>query len=466
MREPSTVSRPALSPLRLALLSACALLALAGCKSLEPELPAARPDIPQEWAAASPAGASVADLGWRDFFTDARLARVIAQALDNNRDLRVAALNVQRARALYGVQSSERYPGATAGGAITRSAGTTVSTVYSANLAASWELDFFGRIASLTEAALRTFLAQEQAARSVRLALVADVASLWLTLATDRELQRISQATLANQKAAFRLTERRYELGAVSALDLAQARSQVEGARAEVARTAGLVATDLNALRLLVGGTPAPADLPQSFDPAVSGVAPLPAGVPSEVLLRRPDIAQAELALRAANANIGAARAAYFPTISLTGSIGVSSRALDDLFDYNSRAWSFVPSLRLPIFQGQRLDNNLAAVTADRDIALARYEKAVQSGFREVSDALALTGTLRERRAALAAQLAAATRAEAVARLRYEGGRDSFTTLLDAQRTLYATQTALTSVTAAEQINRITLYRVLGGGWK
>ena len=455
-----------------ALACAAPLLWLAACQNLQPALPEARPDIPAAWpvagAAPTEAGKAPYDIGWRDFFRDERLTRLVAQALNNNRDLRVAILNIQRARALYGVQASESRPGTTVGAGLTRSGGGTAPSVatWNATLGVAWELDIWGRVASLSEAALQQFLAQEQNAKAVQIGLVADVAGLYLTLATDRELLRISQATLANLESAARLMQRRFDLGAVSALELDQSRTLVESARADVARFTGQIGLDRNALRLLVGGDIDPANLPAGFDLAVSGAAPLPAGVPSEALLRRPDVVQAEFALRAANANIGAARAAYFPTISLTASAGTASRDLSDLFQSNTGVWSFIPTLRLPIFQGPRLDNNLAVANTDRDLALARYEKVIQTGFREVSDALVQTGALRERRQALEALLAAARRAEGVARARYEAGRDSFLTLLDAQRTLYSAQQGLVALQLAEQVNRITLYRVLGGGWR
>jgi len=252
----------------------------------------------------------------------------------------------------------------------------------------------------------------------------------------------------------------------VSALDVQQARSAVESARADAARFSGQVAQDANALALLVGGTVEPSLLPQAFVPQASGLGALPAGMPSEVLLRRPDILQAERRLRGANANIGAARAAFFPSITLTASVGTASSELSGLFDKGSSGWGFIPRVTLPIFDGGRLRSGLGIASAERDIALAQYEKAIQSGFREVADALALSRTLADQRAAQEALLDAATRAHDLSQARYKAGQDSYLVLLDAQRTLYGARQGLASTQLAEQANRVVLYKVLGGGWK
>lgn len=466
-------------PMRATLILTMALLA-GGCAMLEPQLPTAQPGIPADWpmpqttAAASQAAAStsaaelaVADIGWRDFFSDPKLKALIARALDNNRDLRVAVLNVERVRAQYRIQRADRFPSADASLGLSRTGGnvTNPGDVYTAAVGAAFELDLFGRIHNLSQSALQRYFAQEESRRSVQLSLIAEIATAYLTLAADLESQRVAQATVDNQQVAYDLIVKRHRLGAVSALDLHQAETTVEAARSDLARYAGLVATGTNALQQLVGA-PVEDLLPQAFDPAVSGLSALPSALPSQVLLRRPDVRQAEYLLRAANANIGAARAAFFPSISLTGSIGSASTELSGLFDSGTRIWSFMPRITLPIFQGGRLLANLGLATADRDIALAQYEKSIQSGFREVADALALTRTLADRRAAQQSLLAAARRAHELSRARYDSGRDSFLSLLDAQRTLYAAQQALVTAQLAEQANRITLYKVLGGGWE
>ncbi|RJG01062.1 efflux transporter outer membrane subunit [Noviherbaspirillum sedimenti] len=474
------MTKPLLTTLALAV-----ALAASGCAMLEPQLPAANASIPADWplppttaaatktpaatSAATPAAEqAVTDIGWRDFFTDPKLEELIARALDNNRDLRVAVLNVERTRAQYNIQRADRFPAVAANVGLNRTGGNVANpgSVYSAAVGAAFELDLFGRVHNLSQSALQRFFAQEEARRSAQLSLIAEIANVYLTLAADLESQRVAQATLDNQQSAYDLIVKRHQLGAVSALDLNQAQTTVETARADMARYAGLVATDTNALRLLVGAPVEAALLPQGFDPAVSGLTALPAQLPSQVLLRRPDVLQAEHLLRAANANIGAARAAFFPSISLTGSIGTASNELSGLFESGTRIWSFIPQISLPIFQGGRLRANLGMATADRDIALAQYEKSIQSGFREVADALALTRTLADRRAAQQSLLDAATRAHALSKARYDQGRDSFLNLLDAQRTLYAAQQGLVAAQLAEQANRVTLYKVLGGGWQ
>lgn len=456
-----------------------AALALSGCAMLEPELPQAAPDVvPAAWplpattpdtAPAAGGAQAVSEIGWRDFFTDPKLEQLVAVALENNRDLRVAALNVERARSQYRIQRADRLPsvGIAAAGERSGGSGVPTSSIYSAGLGvAAFELDLFGRVHNLSEAALQQFFAQEQARRTVQLSLISEIAATYLTLAADLEAQRVAQATLDAQQASYDLVVKRHQLGAVSGLDLSQAGTTVESARAEVARYAGLVALDVNAVNLLVGTQVGKELLPQGFDLRVSGLAPLPAQLPSQVLLRRPDVLQAEHLLRSANANIGAARAAFFPSISLTGSIGSASPELSGLFESGTRVWNFLPQVTVPIFQGGRLRANLGVATAERDIALARYEKSIQSGFREVADALALSRTLLERRQAQENLVKAAERAHMLSKERYDRGRDSYLVLLDAQRTLYAAQQGLIGAQLAEQANRVTLYRVLGGGWR
>lgn len=448
-------------------------LALGGCVSMAPRLPAAQPAIPAAWPLpADGAGqGNAADIGWRQFYTDQRLVQLIELALQNNRDLRVAVLNVEKARSLYRVQRADRLPsvGVTAqqqrtGGS--GAAGQQAGPEYSVGLGVTdFELDLFGRVRSLSTGALERYLAEGEASRSTQLSLIAEVANAWLTLAADRESLKVAQATRENQEASFKLTQQRHALGGASSLDVSQAQTTVEAARADMARYAGQVAQDANALRLLIGGPFDEALLPAGLDDRVTMLGGLPAGLPSDVLLRRPDIRQAEHLLRAANADIGAARAAFFPSIRLTGSIGTASNELSGLFDSGTRIWSFTPQITLPIFQGGRLRAQLAGAKADQQIALAQYEKAIQAGFREVADALALTGTLAEQRQAQEALVGAAARADELSRARYKAGRDSYLAALDAQRSLYAAQQQLIATRLAEQTNRVTLYKVLGGGW-
>ncbi len=434
-------------------------LVLSGCSTLEPRSTEVAPAIPSQWPAAVTAGApatptaEVADIGWRDFFVDPRLQAVITQSLENNRDLRVAVLNVERARAQYRIQRADRVPAVGVQGQMTRSGGDApVTEQFSANLGVvEFELDLFGRVRNLSQAALQQYFAEAANRRSAQLSLVAEVANAWLTLGADSEQLRIAQATLATYEDSLRLTEARRELGGASALELSQTRTLVETARTDVARFAGQVAQDRNALVLLAGGPVDATLLPQAEVTEVASVRPLPAGMPGDVLLRRPDVMAAEHVLLSANANIGAARAAFFPSISLTGSIGSASSELSGLFDSGTRVWSFIPKLNLPIFQGGKLRANLGMATADRDIALAQYERAIQSGFREAADALAL--------------VAAAEQAQRLSQARYDAGLDSFLTLLDARRTAYTARQSLVSTQLAQQSNQVALYKVLGGGW-
>lgn len=423
------------------------------------------------------AGAAVADIGWRDFFVDANLQKLIESALHNNRDLRVAILNIERARAQYRFQRADRLPSIDASGAMTRQKAPTVfntggngypiTEIYTADVGVSaYELDLFGRVHNLSRAAFQRYLAQDAARRSAQLSLIAEVANAYLTLAADRELQGLAQETLASQENSFRLIQQQHERGAVSGFDLAQAQTTVEVARVDAARYAGNVAQDINALTLLVG---APLDintLPQDFAAQVTGLQPLPAALPSEVLLRRPDVLQAEYQLRAANADIGAARAAFLPRITLTGSVGSASTELSELFASGTQTWSFIPQITVPIFQGGRLLSNLSIANTDRDIAVAQYELSIQSGFREVADALALTQTLSQQRQAQESLTQAAAKTYELSQARYKAGRDSYLVLLDSQRSEYAARQGLIATRLAEQSNRVTLYKALGGGWR
>jgi len=479
---PESGSAASIGARQLAIAVSVALsLSLGACVNLAPELPQADAGLRDHWpkepvtAGAAPAAHAdgvltgtrgTVDVGWRAFFTDPSLTQWIATALENNRDLRVSALRVEQARALYRVQRAEQLPGVGIDASATRASGAGMRSQYSVALGlAAFELDFFGRVHNLAEAALEQYLATESAQRAAQLSLVAEVSAAWLRWMADRESMRVAQAALANREEALALMVKRFELGAVSELDLSQSRTAVEQARTDASRFAGLVEQDRNALVLLAGAPVDEAQQPESSRPEVSGLGALPAGVPSEVLLRRPDVQQAEHQLRAANANIGAARAAFFPSISLTAGIGSASSELSGLFGSGSRFWTWGPRMTVPIFTGGALQSSLEATEAARDIALAQYERAIQSGFRDVADALALTRTLAEQKAAQAALVAAAARAEELARARYEAGSDSYLVLLDAQRTLHGAQLSLISTQLAEQVNRVTLYRVLGGGW-
>ena len=459
-------------PSRLTLLLPALLLA--GCVNLAPDYQQPQAPIPQQWPAKAELGSASAQIGWQAFFLDARLKQVIEQTLANNRDLRVAALNVEKARALYRVQRAEQLPTLNAGGSGTHSrtpaslSGTgSASTThqYSAALGLSgYELDLFGRIRNLSDAALEDYLALEETRRSTQISLLAEVANAWLTLAADRDLLKLAEDTLTSQQASYELQQRSHALGNTSGLILAQAQTTVESARVDVAAYQSQVQQDLNALNLLAGSQLAEELLPGGLSENSAELLDVPAGLPSSLLQQRPDVLAAEHGLKSANADIGAARAAFFPSISLTASAGSSSAALSGLFSGGSGAWNFAPSISLPIFDAGSNRANLQAAKSERDIQLATYEKTLQSAFREVADVLAERSTLRQRMDAQRALTEATARSQNLADALYRNGASSYLDALDAQRELYAAQQNLISLQLTEQSNRIALYRVLGGG--
>jgi multidrug efflux system outer membrane protein len=421
----------------------------------------------------------VADIGWREVFTDPALQQVIALALDNNRDLRVAALNIEVARAQYRVQRAALAPGLEVAGSgsgsrtpgdLSSSGQAQVAHSYSATLGFSaYELDLFGRVRSLKDQALQQFLSTVEARRSTQISLVSQVATAYLTLAADQDLLQLAQSTLASQEASYQLQQRSFELGAASALVLRQAQTTVESARVDVERYTAQVAQDRNALTLLVGtALPAelrPTTLPGTADAEGNVLAAIPAGLSSQLLQYRPDILEAEHDLRAANANIGAARAAFFPSISLTASAGSASPGLSGLFDAGSGSWSFAPSISIPIFNAGRNRANLDMAVANRDIEVARYEQAIQTAFREVSDALAERDTLGRQLQAQQALVEASTDSFRLSHARFERGVDSYLSELDAQRSLYSAQQTLISTRLQRFTNLVTFYKAMGGGW-
>lgn len=468
-------------------LTLLATAALAGCMNLAPtyERPAApvAPAWPQGEAYGEPGtggGVAASELSWREVFVDAPLQRTIELALSNNRNLRVAALNIEQARAQYQIQRADLFPTVAASGEavhqrtpadLSQAGRAVTSHTYSAGIGFStYELDLFGRVRNLNEQALQQFFATEEARRSTQISLVAEVANVYLTATADGELLRLARDTLESQESSYRLAQRSHELGVASALDLRQAQTSVEVARADVARYTRALAQDLNALALLVGG-PLPAELrPGSVQPEdlrwIDRLAELPSDLPSEVLQRRPDVLQAERQLQAANATIGAARAAFFPRIALTASAGVASSSLSDLFQGSARTWSFVPQVSLPIFDAGRNRANLEVSKTQRDIALAQYELAIQSAFREVADALAARGTFDAQLAAQQALVDATGETFRLSQARYRSGVDSYLAVLDAQRSLYAAQQSLITLRLSRSANLVTLYKVLGGGWQ
>ena len=468
---------------RLPKLSLICVTALLGACSMIPayERPAA--PVATDWpalngAAVSTSATPAADIAWQSFFSDARLRQLIAVALKNNRDLRVAVLNIEQARAQFQIRRADQYPtvnlaatGSRQPGARAANGDSTIASTYTAGLAVTaYELDFFGRVASLKEQALAQYLATEEGRKTAQISLVASVANTYLSLLADHELLAITQQTLVTREESYRLSKLRFDNGVTSELDLRQAESLTEAARVSLAQLVRQRALDENALTLLIG-QPITPDLAVVL-PAGKGLADVPmmadvpVGLPSDVLVGRPDIRQAEQQLLAANANIGAARAAFFPRISLTTSVGSASSSLSGLFKSGSWGLAIAPQLLLPIFDAGRNQAGLGVANAGRDIAVAQYEKSIQTAFREVADALAGQATLGEQ---LRAQQAQAT-AEAVrfklADLRYKNGIASSLDTLDAQRSLFSVQQALVQTRLAQLQSQVTLYKTLGGGSK
>lgn len=447
---------------------------LAGCSFIPKyERPAA--PVPQAFALAGsnqPAPAkAAADIDWKDYFTDPRLQRLIDAALDNNRDLRVAMLNVEQARAQFQIQRSNQFPTVNA-----IASGTRQPSVVNGNYGnqfqvglgiSAWEIDFFGRIGALKEQALAQYLATDEARKSAQISLVAAVASGWLTLLADEELLDISRRTLQTREESVKLTRLRLEHGVSSELDSHQAESLAQAARATYAQQLRQRQLDENALALLLGQSlpdAVRASLPSSRLADAAPMQPLPPGLPSDLLERRPDIRQAEQMLIGANANIGAARAAFFPRIALTAQVGSVSSELSGLFKSGSWAFSLAPQLALPIFDAGRNQAGLEAAQAGRQIAVAQYEKSIQVAFREVSDALAGQATLQQQSEAQRAQVQADSKRLQLSDLRYRNGVASYLDLLDAQRSLFATEQALVLTRLQQLQNQVTLYKVLGGG--
>ena len=460
------------------LLCLAASLTLAGC-TLIPKYSRPEPPVPSSFTdtqvtpAQAPTTTAAAQIRWQEFFADQHLRSVIERALANNRDLRVAALNVQKVQALYRIQRSELSPsaGVMASGEkyrvpekINSDGKASIVEDYSVNLGVlSWEVDLFGRLRSLKAAALEQYLATKEAHRAAQSVLIAGVAESYLALAADQEGLDLARATLTAYRTSLDLIQKTRDFGLASDLDVSQAQSQVEAARAAVANLTGQVAVDRSTLDLLAG-SPVPPELLPGHLNGVTAVAPLQPGVPSEVLLGRPDILGAEHRLISANASIGAARAAFFPRITLTAGLGTMSPDLSGLFGSGTRTWSFTPQIIAPIFASGALKANLRVSQLDRDIALATYEKAIQVAFAEVSNALALRGTLVEQRQAQEALVSSLDDTRRLADARYKSGLDGYLGVLVAERSLFAGQQALIGVRLAEQANLVTLYKVLGGG--
>jgi len=454
----------------LGLLAASLSLGLLSACSLTPEYERPAAPVPTTFAGSVSEAAVPVLPAWSDFVADDRLRQVVTLALQNNRDLRVAMANVEQVRAQYRIQRANQAPTVNLGVTGNRQAseGGDITSTYTAGLLVSaWEIDFFGRLGSLKEAALAQYLASEESARAAQTSLVASVISTWLSLQADEELLSFTQQTQATREDSLRLTRLRFDNGAASALDLRQAESLAASARATLAQQQRQRSQDLNALALLVGQA-VPASLLPSVPKEVdrsSLLRDVPEGLPSDLLERRPDIRQAEQQLLAANANIGAARAAFFPRISLTTSLGSASTELSGLFKDGSWGFTLAPQALLPIFDLGRNQAALDASKASRESAVAQYEKAIQVAFREVSDALAGRATLGEQIQAQQSLVQSESERLRLAELRYRNGVASFLEVLDAQRSLFAAQQALTQTRLARQLNQVALYKALGGGY-
>ena len=486
-------------------------LLLAGCTSLQPAYDRPVASVPLSWPAGdaylAQSEASLAALTYADVFRDPRLQGLIAQALDNNRDLAVAVANIAITRAQYRIQRSGLLPdvGATAGltvgrrsggggaaipatgavggggvpvtggtggvngggagsGAVAGAGGASTYSIYTANVGVtSYELDLFGRVRSLSEAALNQYLASESAARSTRLTLVGDLATAWSTYAADRELLSIARDTVASAGRSVELTRLRLEGGVAPRTDLRQAQSVLETANSDLAAARTAVAQDRNAVERLVGAPIMDAQLPGGVDALDGALGPVPAGLASSILLRRPDVVEAEYRLIAANANIGAARAALFPRLSLTGLLGLASTSLTGLFDTGAFSASAGPSVALPIFDGGARRAGVAQSVAQRDQLVYSYQATLQTAFREVADALARRGTVADQIAADERLRASAADNYELATARYRGGIDTFLISLDAQRTLYDARRRLVGTRLTAAANLVTLYVALGG---
>lgn len=445
-----------------------AATSLAGC-SMAPRYERPALPTPSAWPVGDPYPAQTQErapsVAYRDVFTDPRLQTLIGQALANNRDLRLAAANILAARAQYRIQRADRLPQIDVSSRYSRTGGDSpVNETYTAQVGTTaFEIDLFGRVKFLSDAALNRYFATEAAGRATRLTLVGDVAEAWLTYAADATLLQIAQETVASAQNSVRLTEARLKGGVAPRTDLRQAQTVLATAQADVANLRTALAQDRNALQLLLGGPVDPALLPSSIGEAADTLKTLPVGLPSAVLLRRPDVMQAEYGLRAANAEIGAARAALFPTISLTGALGYASGELDTLFKGGAYAYSVAPSITWPIFRAGAGLAGVASSKAQRDAALASYEKSIQSAFRETADALARQGTIADEVAARDLQTEAAQDSFQLTEARYRGGTESFLSSLDAQRSYYTAQRSQVAILLEAAINRVSLYRAIGG---
>jgi multidrug efflux system outer membrane protein len=455
------------------------IICLNGC-TMAPKYRQPKAPIPGQW----PTGASypqvqaatkvldAMQIKWQIFFTDPELQKVIQTALENNRDLRLAALNVERARALYGVQESELLPAIDAGAGMTKQRYSSAASLtgqsyitnqYSVDLGiTAWEVDFFGRIRSLTKQALEEYLATEEARRSVQITLISEIVTVYLIMAADQAKLDLAQDTLTTQRNVYNLVLRQHKAKIVNEIDLRRAQTQVDTAQGDVVRYTQQIAKDKNALDLLVGVPVSQELLPVNLE-SVNPFTDIFPGLSSEVLLRRPDIMAAEHQLKGAYANIGAARAAFFPSISLTTAVGSASNQFTGLFSGGKGAWVYSPQMVMPIFDA-RTWAAYRVSKADQKIALTKYEKTIQVAFKEVADVLAVQGTVNEQITVQQSMVDSAQRVYYLSSKRYVNGIDSYLSVLDAQRSLYSAQKELITMQLSKLVNEVRAYAVLGGG--
>ncbi|MGQ2965962.1 efflux transporter outer membrane subunit [Methylophilus sp.] len=464
-------------------------LALSACINLAPFYSQPEAPVPASLGTLTTEQQPLTEVSWQSFITDKRLQQVLDLALKNNRDLRVATLNIERARAQYQVQRADLFPTVNAALSETASKGMSnvgnngnvsagtvaasnnssgnVSHVYRATLGFSaYELDLFGRVRNLNAQALQAFYAEQENRNSTQISLVAEVATAWLTLAADKKRLQIAQQTLKSQQNTYQINQKMFDLGVANALTLKQLQTSVDNARVAVATYNSQIQQDSNALNLLAGSIVPVAWLPDSSLASVALTTALPRGVTSKTLQQRPDVRAAEHLLEGANANIGALRAAFFPTISLTTTIGTASTELNGLFQTGSRIWTFVPQITLPIFNAGRNRANLTIGEQNQQILLAQYEKTVQTAFREVADVLVQREGLQAQIEAQRSLTAAASAAFQLADARFKNGVDSYLVVLDAQRTLYTAEQSLITLQLNDAASQLTLYKVVGGGWQ
>lgn len=445
-----------------------------GCISLTPEYE--RPNVPvpaQLRDVNTSSKQNVQALVWQEFIHEPRLSAVIEKALDQSRDLRKAVANIEAARATYHIVRSDEFPSidATLAGSKARvvnsNGATSITQSSSATLGlSSYELDFFGKNSQLSAKEWETFKGIEEAERLVRITLIADTTNAWLTLASDQSLLKLSQQTLESAKNSLAIVQKRVDFGVDSDVSLYGVKTTVEQARANVANYTTLVAQDKAALELLVGATVEVSFLPDGLDEhSLQWLANVPVGLSSDILLQRPDVLEAEHNLKAANANMGVARAAYFPSITLTAKGGLGSNALNGLFDGGtSTIWSFMPSINVPIFDMGQRDATLAYAKAKRDALLATYELSIQTAFKEVSSALARKATIEEQLEAQKALVDADAKSYALYDARYQKGVDTYINVLTSQRALYSAEQSHIAISLEALSNRVSLYRILGGG--